>query len=124
MNLLQIRKPSTTFALPFNHRIVGGRVLITNTEGNFLLLAPEEFRLFAEGTVDRGSDLFGRLKERNFVRGEENRDKMAERIRARKNFLSYGPNLHIVVVTLRCNETCVYCHASRANMDQVQTDMT
>src|SRR5207237_53818 len=23
-----------------------------------------------------------------------------------------------------CNETCVYCHASRADMDAVQTDMT
>jgi His-Xaa-Ser system radical SAM maturase HxsB len=29
-----------------------------------------------------------------------------------------------MVVTLRCNETCVYCHASRANMDAVETDMT
>jgi hypothetical protein len=49
---------------------------------------------------------------------------MVARLRARKGFLSYGPNLHIVVVTLRCNETCVYCHASRANMDAVHTDMT
>lgn len=124
MNLLQIRKPSTTFALPFNHRSVGGRVLITNTEGNFLLLHQDEFRQFAEGTVARDSELFQRLKERNFVRGEHDASRMAERIRARKNFLSYGPNLHIVVVTLRCNETCVYCHASRANMDAVHTDMT
>jgi uncharacterized protein len=30
----------------------------------------------------------------------------------------FGPNLHIFVVTLRCNETCVYCHASRADMDR------
>lgn len=124
MNLLQIRKPSTTFALPFKHRTINDKVLITNTEGNFLLLQPEEFREFAEGTVARDSALFTRLKERNFVRGEENRNSMVERVRARHNFLSFGPNLHIVVVTLRCNETCVYCHASRANMDQVQTDMS
>ena len=45
-------------------------------------------------------------------------------IAARKRFLGYGPNLHVFVVTLRCNETCVYCHASRANMDAVHTDMT
>lgn len=124
MNLLQIRKPSTTFALPFNHRRVGERTLITNTEGAFLLLGDEEFRQFAEGTVARDSELFKRLKERNFIRGEHDVNKMAERIRTRKNFLSYGPNLHIMVVTLRCNETCVYCHASRANMDQVETDMS
>jgi len=124
MNLLQIRKPSTTFALPFNHRRVGGRTLITNTEGAFLLLQDDEFRQFAEGTVARDSELFKRLKDRNFIRGEHDANKMAERIRTRKNFLSYGPNLHIMVVTLRCNETCVYCHASRANMDQVETDMS
>jgi len=124
MNLLQIRKPSTTFALPFNHRRIGDRVLITNTEGAFLLLNDDEFLKFAEGTVARDSDLFKRLKERNFIRGEHDAGKMAERIRTRKTFLSYGPNLHIMVVTLRCNETCVYCHASRANMDQVETDMS
>ena len=124
MNLLQIRKRSTTFALPFKHRQVGQHVLITNTEGNFLLLPPEDFRSFAEGDVPEGSALYTRLSERNFVRGKEDRAAMAERIRARKGFLSYGPNLHIVVVTLRCNTTCVYCHASRANMDQVETDMS
>ena len=74
--------------------------------------------------VVRESELYARLKDRNFLRADHDANKIAERIRARKNFLSYGPNLHIIVVTLRCNETCVYCHASRANMDQVQTDMT
>jgi len=124
MNLLQIRKRSTTFALPFKHRQVGRHVLVTNTEGNFLLLEPEDFEKFVGGDVPRESTLYTRLAERNFVRGAEDRDAMAARIRARKGFLSYGPNLHIIVVTLRCNETCVYCHASRANMDQVETDMS
>ena len=45
-------------------------------------------------------------------------------MRRKRRFLDYGPNLHMLVVTLRCNETCVYCHASRANMDAVHTDMT
>jgi His-Xaa-Ser system radical SAM maturase HxsB len=45
-------------------------------------------------------------------------------MRRKKRFLDYGPNLHEFVVTLRCNETCVYCHASRAEMDRVDTDMS
>src|SRR5262249_20246131 len=48
----------------------------------------------------------------------------AAALRRKKRFLDYGPNLHLMIVTLRCNETCVYCHASRANMDAVHTDMT
>jgi His-Xaa-Ser system radical SAM maturase HxsB len=124
MMLTQIRKPSTSFAMPFKHRAVGGKVLITNTEGSFLLLSNDEFARFAEGNIERASELWKKLAERNFIRSEIDASRVADRIRTRKRFLNYGPNLHIVVVTLRCNETCVYCHASRADMDAVHTDMT
>ncbi len=52
MNLLQIRKPSTTFALPFNHRRIGDRVLITNTEGAFLLLNDEVVKHIIEYALE------------------------------------------------------------------------
>ena len=116
MNLVQLRRPSTTFALPFRHREVDGKILITNTEGNFLVLSKEDFVRFAEGEVPKETELYRRLAERNFVRAELDARRMTERLRARKTFLHAGPNLHIAVVTLRCNETCVYCHASRADM--------
>src|SRR5690606_24724816 len=70
------------------------------------------------------AELESRLAEKNFIRDRLDVDAVRERLRYRKRFLNYGPILHIMVVTLRCNETCVYCHASRANMDQVQTDMS
>jgi uncharacterized protein len=124
MNLVQLRRRSTTFAMPFRHREVGGKMLITNTEGNFLMLSPEDFVSFAEGEVPKESDLYRRLAERNFVRAEMDTRRMTERLRDRKTFLHAGPNLHIAVVTLRCNETCVYCHASRADMSATHTDMS
>jgi His-Xaa-Ser system radical SAM maturase HxsB len=124
MNLIQIKKPSTSFAMPFKHRAVDGKVLITNTEGSFLLISNDDFHAFAEGTVPKDAPLYKKLAERNFVRAEADTRKIADRIRTRKLFLNQGPNLHIVVVTLRCNETCVYCHASRADMSEVHTDMT
>ena len=120
MNLVQLGRRSTTFAMPFRHREVGGKVLITNTEGNFLMLAQEDFARFAQGEVPRESNLYARLVERNFVRADLDTRKMTERLRARKTFLHAGPNLHIAVVTLRCNETCVYCHASRADMTRAR----
>jgi His-Xaa-Ser system radical SAM maturase HxsB len=124
MSLLQIGTPSARFAAPFKHRDVGGKVLITNTEGNFVLLTHDEFASFARGDVPEGSPLYQRLAERNFVRAAIDPRRMVDRLRARKTFLHHGPNLHIVVVTLRCNETCVYCHASRADMSATHTDMT
>jgi His-Xaa-Ser system radical SAM maturase HxsB len=125
MQLVQLRKQlATSFAMPFKHRDVGGKVLVTNTEGDFVLLTREKFERFARGDVAEGSELYQRLAARNFVRAAFDERRMVERLRARKRFLSWGPNLHIVVVTLRCNETCVYCHASRADMDATHTDMT
>ena len=123
LDLATIRPRAGTQAF-FRHREVGDRVLITNFEGNYLLLTREEFALFARGDVPEASDLHTRLTSGNFLRASYDVRKAAAAVQARKRFLHAGPNLHIFVVTLRCNETCVYCHASRANMDQVQTDMT
>jgi uncharacterized protein len=124
MMLHQIQKRDHRFQAFFRYRPVGDKVVITNQEGSFLVLTQPDFREFAEGTVARGSDLWTRLSSRNFIRAEVSAQAAADRLRERKTFIHHGPNLHIVVVTLRCNETCVYCHASRADLDAVHTDMT
>jgi His-Xaa-Ser system radical SAM maturase HxsB len=124
MNLTQISKLDRSFPAFFRHRQVGGRTVLTNLEGSYLVLDNSEFIAFAEGRVEKGTPLYERLKERNFVRAEFDIARATEKLRARKRFLGSGPNLHVLVVTLRCNETCVYCHASRATMDAVHTDMT
>lgn len=121
--LLPARPRAGTQAF-FRWRPVGERVLVTNLEGNWLLLAPDEFRRYAEGDVPEDSELHARLAGANFLRARYDVRAAADRLRARKRFLGVGPILHMLVVTLRCNETCVYCHASRANMDQVETDMS
>lgn len=124
MMLTQIRKPSHSFQAFFRYRAVADKVVITNQEGRFLVLTKDEFQQFSEATVDPASELHAKLRDQNFLRAELNTAQASNDVRARKSFANYGPNLHIVVVTLRCNETCVYCHASRANMDQTETDMT
>jgi His-Xaa-Ser system radical SAM maturase HxsB len=122
--LTKIRTPSTSFAAPFRFREVAGRVVVTGHSGQYVVLSPDEFQSFANGDVDRASELFGRLRDADLIAGELDTARVAERIRERKTFTHYGPNLHIAVVTLRCNETCVYCHASRRPMDATETDMT
>jgi His-Xaa-Ser system radical SAM maturase HxsB len=124
MNLAQIRKPDSKGPAFFRFREVGDRTVITNFEGEYLVLSGDEFRAFAEGAVPRESELYARLRAKNFLREHYDVDRAAEAVRRRKAFLNNGPILHVAVVTLRCNETCVYCHASRANMDAVQTDMS
>lgn len=122
--LTQIPSPSSELPAFFRFRRVGDRYVITNQEGRWLVLEPDEFRAFAEGNVPEDGELWQRLRAHNFLRDHYDVPRAVEMLRARKHFVHYGPNLHILVVTLRCNETCVYCHASRANMDAVQTDMS
>ncbi len=108
----------------FRHRRIGpDRTLLTNLEGQWLVLDDEDFRRFATGATE-GTPVHERLRAKNFLRDGYDEAKARETIAARKRFLGYGPNLHVMVVTLRCNETCVYCHASRADMDAVETDMS
>jgi len=125
MMLTQIgQKLDTTSQAPFRFRQIGGKTLITNPEGSFALLTQEEFTQYATGTVPKESGLYKKLKDGNFLRAEFDANRSAQKLQRRKRFLGTGPNLHVMVVTLRCNETCVYCHASRATMDAVHTDMT
>jgi His-Xaa-Ser system radical SAM maturase HxsB len=124
VNLAALPVLDDRFAAYFRFRAVGERVVVTNPEGSFLILSQDEFAAFAAGRVAPGSELYRKLSDANFVRATYDARKASERLARRKRFLHYGPNLHMIVVTLRCNETCVYCHASRADMDATHTDMT
>ena len=121
--LAQIRTASP-FAAFCRFREVGDRVVVTSQFGDYAVLSRDEFGRFAKGDVQPNTELYARLRDACLVRGKIDRDEAAEKLRARKRVLHHGPNLHIIVVTLRCNETCVYCHASRAPMSATDTDMS
>ncbi|MCA9681468.1 MAG: His-Xaa-Ser system radical SAM maturase HxsB [Myxococcales bacterium] len=124
INLVDIKPRAGTQAFFRWRQIADDAVLISNLEGNWLILTTEEFKAFARGEVAPDSELHGRLDGKNFLRASYDVQAASERVKARRYFIHGGPLLHVMVVTLRCNETCVYCHASRANMDAVHTDMT
>ena len=123
VSLGQKPKNAGTF-VPFRFREVGGDVLLTNGLGDWIFVKKDELAAMYKGEVGEGSGLYDRLAARNFVKAKVDVAAQADRMARKKRFLDYGPNLHVMVVTLRCNESCVYCHASRADMDAVHTDMT
>lgn len=127
MTLVQLsrldRPASSKFAAECKVRPILDKMLVTSLDGAFVLLTQDEFRAFKSGEVPAESELYQRLCAANLVRAAFDVKRAARLTSERKGFLRAGPNLHVFVVTLRCNETCVYCHASRANMDAVHTDM-
>ncbi len=112
------------FAVPFNQRVIGEKVLISNDFGDWLLLSKDEFRDFVEGRPQRGEPLYDKLVRTNFVAAEVNRELQAMRWRRKKEYLFYGPTLHAFVLTHRCNHGCQYCHSSIVGMDRYDTDMS
>jgi len=108
--------------VPLRFREIDGSVLLTSTFGDWVFVSREEFRSLYQGVVT--PELERKLADHSFLRDQLDPERAAEALAQRKRFLGYGPILHMLVVTLRCNQTCVYCHASRADMDRVDTDMT
>ncbi len=105
----------------FKH-LPSGKVALTNEIGEFELLAPEDFDALLEGRVR--DELKPALADKGILREGADWNAIAGRLARKKAFLSNGPHLHAVVTTLRCNQSCSYCHASRTDMDRVDTDMS
>ena len=109
--------------VPIRMRALGGRVLLTNPWGDWLVLDPDEFDRVASGPLEPGP-LYDKLAARQFLRDRIDASALSERMVRYKSFANHGPNMHIVIPTLRCNQTCVYCHASRADFHDTSRDMS
>jgi uncharacterized protein len=113
-----------SFPASFRSRVVDGAVLVTNPAGQYAFLEPAEFDAFTNGQLDPQSEAYRTLAARNFIRTELRISELRESVDLRKSFLDFGPNLHVIEITLRCNQTCLYCHLSRVPMDEAARDMT
>ena len=100
------------------------KYLLTNEVGQYLFLTEKEFKNFLSGGLDKNKEPYLSLKEKNFLKKEQDIGELISRYSRKNAFLFAGPSLHIVVVTLRCNHRCVYCHASAQTMDEGGYDMS
>jgi His-Xaa-Ser system radical SAM maturase HxsB len=112
------------FAIPYNQRVIGEKILVSNDLGDWLLLTERDFRDFVEGRPRPGEPLYEKLKKANLVATEIDAHAQAERWRRKKEYLFYGPTLHAFVLTHRCNHGCQYCHSSIVGMERTDTDMS
>jgi uncharacterized protein len=64
------------------------------------------------------------LDTKLFIKNETYEDRAVLAYNQKNSFLAYGPTLHMIVTTLRCNHRCRYCHAAVAPMTAKNLDMT
>lgn len=107
----------------FRYGFIGGKVLLTNDAGEWHMLAPADFRAFLKAELSPRHRDYAALQAKGFIRRDMDVVGLAQKVRRKRYYVDYGPHLHVLITTLRCNQACKYCHASRTEMDQVGTDM-
>ncbi len=113
---------TSRMALPINARPVAGRWLVSDALGHWAFVDDEACRELRAGRAPRDPVAREALREAGILAdgGPDWTRKLRRRIQA----VGQGPFLHIVVTTLRCNHTCVYCQASRVPMGAAGHDMS
>jgi uncharacterized protein len=121
---IDIKKFSPKKAGFFRYTLIDGEYLVTNDIGDFMFLSSGDFEKLISGGLDPESETCKEIKQKDFLLSDADSDTMAERYRRKNDFLNFGAHLHIIILTLRCNQNCVYCHASRKDMDKKEYDMS
>jgi uncharacterized protein len=107
-----------------NFRDMGGWHLISNDWGHFLMLETPDFEAFMRGEIGPDHTLYPELEKRGFLRDRLDFEDLARSHGKRTAFQHFnGPSLHMIVVTLRCNLGCTYCHSSVVDPSRTDTDM-
>jgi len=108
----------------FNFRDMGGWHLLTNEWGQFLMLSSADFERFMAGKVGVDDPLYAELESRGFLKARLDFRQLAVNYVKKNSFQWFpGPSLHMIVVTLRCNQKCQYCHSSVVDPSRTDTDM-
>ena len=105
--------------LPMNYiRFQKDTILMTNMAGEYFPLSNDAFKKMVSYDLSPTSELYLRLKAKHFIvetLPDPAIDLLATKYRTKKSFLYDFTSLHMFVVTLRCNQKCIYCHASSVN---------
>ena len=116
--------------LPFDFdRVASNDVLITNVAGETAILDNREFEILCNEDYEWISETrLNELIAKHFITNDDNFDLSVEllsnKLRSRKSYLSGFTSLHMIVLTLRCNCMCSYCHASsKGGVDDKKYDM-
>ncbi|MBL7479715.1 His-Xaa-Ser system radical SAM maturase HxsB [Legionella bononiensis] len=114
--------------LPFNFTSLdSNRYVVTNLAGEYVVLTKIELNHLITKQLLAGTETYNNLIAKHFIY-DHNSDVaiplLALKYRTKKNNLSDFTNLHIFVVSLRCDHSCPYCQVSRQIVDNSRYDMT
>ncbi|MCX5712231.1 MAG: radical SAM protein, partial [Candidatus Omnitrophica bacterium] len=108
----------------FRFKKLNGEYLLTNDVGAHSFLDLSSFEEYLSGNIkDFAFEKYSELLEKGFIRDHLDFDGLSRKLALKNQYLNQGPNLHIIVVTLRCDHKCIYCHASAKLLTDKGFDM-
>ncbi|WP_413529719.1 His-Xaa-Ser system radical SAM maturase HxsB [Rahnella inusitata] len=116
--------------LPFRFSLLeSGRYFLSTDYGEWMCLEQEQLIALTKKEKIENEAIWYELKAKHMVSECADANQialLASRYRTKKAFLENFSQLHIFVLTIRCNNSCVYCQASRKSCqsDQARYDMS
>ena len=114
--------------LPFRFaRFNDSEYLLTNDVGEYIFLRNEDFEKFINKELDVKSMVFQDIASKQIATTDNVKDvvnMLATKFRTKKSILREFTTLHMVVPTLRCNSSCIYCQVKRHESSNYSADMT
>jgi len=107
----------------FRFREFNGKVLLTTEAGEYIFLEKSVFNRFLNNEIRKNEPVYHELIGRGFIRNRLKNFELIEQYRQKNSFIWRGPTLHIIVVTLKCNHSCIYCQASAKGFFEKGYDM-
>lgn len=103
------------YLLPFRFQRIGNNEVIINECGDFFLASEGLVEKIVKGDIKKASQTYRDLLSYHIITEKvipTNIELLATRYRTKKAFLNEFTSLHIIAITLRCNNKCIYCQVS------------
>lgn len=114
--------------LPFRFENLDEKnVVMTNFSGEFVLVERDKLDDIVHKRIVPNSDLYSLLRSRHFIKESSDSvsiELLALKTRTKFSNLKNFTNLHMFVVSLRCDHGCQYCQVSRQSDNKIAFDMT
>lgn len=114
------------YLLPFRFTRINEHEILVNEVGDYLVGEKGIARRIAEKQVLPDEEIYKDLISFFFISEKpvpDLIDNYATRLRTKKSFLDGFTSLHIFVLTIRCNQNCIYCQASSKECNDGAYDM-
>lgn len=114
--------------LPFKfHTLENSQVLLVNVAGDHIIVDRSSLTDLLEKKLSQDTRLFKDLRSKHFLYDKHTHSSptlLALKLKTRYRHLQTFTQLHMFVVSLRCEHSCPYCQVSRQSDDKIAYDMS